>query len=120
MILITLQAVFAEISRVFIVIDALDEYGEVESSRKAFLIELAHFQRQYGINVLVTSRAGPNIMLEIEHSFINLVHLVVRASDGDVASYIEANLSHLRGPMQENRALRDFAKIVISEAADGM
>jgi hypothetical protein len=119
-ILNTLRVVIAEISRVFIVIDALDEYEVVERSRETFLIELAHFQRQYGINVLATSRANPIIMMEIEHIFSNLVHLVLRASDDDIASYIEADLSHLRGPMQENRALRDFAKIVISEAADGM
>jgi Cdc6-like AAA superfamily ATPase len=119
-ILITLNAVIGEFSRVFIVIDALDVYGEVKSSRETLLIELALFQQQHGINLLVTSRFEPIITLEIEYNFINVVHLVLQASDDDILSYIEANLSHLPGPIQENRALRDFAKIVISEAADGM
>lgn len=117
-ILDTLQAVIIEFSRVFIVIDALDEFGVVESSCEIFLIELARFQQQHDINVLATSRVEPNITLEIEHNFSNLVFLALWLSEHDIAEDIEDYLSHLPGPFQENSALRDFAKTVVLKSAD--
>ncbi|KIL92993.1 hypothetical protein FAVG1_04174 [Fusarium avenaceum] len=119
-ILDTLQAVIIEFSRVFIVIDALDECGVVEGSRETIFLELARLQQQHGINVLVTSQDESKIMLEMEPNFRNLVFLDLPASEHDIAGYVENYLSHLPGPFQKNRALRDFAKTVILKSADGM
>ncbi|CAJ0549768.1 Ff.00g033810.m01.CDS01 [Fusarium sp. VM40] len=116
----TIQAVIVEFSRVFIVIDALDECGVVESSWETIFLELARLQQQHGINVLVTSLVDPNITLEMEPNFSNLVFLDLPASEHDVAEYVDDYLSHLSGPFQENSALRDFVKTVILKSADGM
>ncbi|KAH6958097.1 ankyrin repeat protein [Fusarium avenaceum] len=119
-ILDTLQAVIVEFSRVFIVIDALDDCGVVEGSRETIFLELARLQQQHGINVLVTLRDESKIKLEMELNFSNLVFLDLPASEHDIAEYAEEYLSHLPGPFHENGALRDFAKTVILKSADGV
>jgi hypothetical protein len=57
----SLQAVTALYSRVFIVIDALDECQVSHSCRTKLLLEMFSLQAKYGANLFITSRFLPEI-----------------------------------------------------------
>jgi len=108
------QSVIATHARVFVAIDAVDEYQA--SDRKKFLSELLDIQAKLGINLLVTSRFIP----EIVDRFGGAVTLEIRASSEDVERYIEGHLEELPAFVQRNRPLQREIKAGILNAADGM
>ncbi|KAK4656897.1 hypothetical protein QC762_208180 [Podospora pseudocomata] len=111
-----LQSVAATCSRVFIVVDALDECQTSESCRKRFLSELFNLQKMHGINIFATSRS----ITEIVDRFKTSISLEIRASTADVAQYLEGHISQLPSFVQQNRRLREEITAGISEAVDGM
>ncbi|KAK4653514.1 hypothetical protein QC762_0084380 [Podospora pseudocomata] len=111
-----LQSVAATCSRVFIVVDALDECQTSESCRKRFLSELFNLQKMHGINIFATSRS----VTEIVDRFKTSISLEIRASTADVALYLEGHISQLPSFVQQDRRLREEITAGISEAVDGM
>ena len=81
-----LQSVAAMYSRVFIIIDALDECRAFDSCRRRFLSEMLNFQDKTGMNFFATSR--PNI--DIENTFQGCIFREIRASKEDVRRYLAA------------------------------
>ncbi|KAK2809089.1 hypothetical protein FQN50_004143 [Emmonsiellopsis sp. PD_5] len=108
------HAVTATFSRVFIIIDALDEC--LTSERPSFLSELSNLQAQHGANIFVTSRFIPKIV----DQFKGNLRLEIRASNEDVVRYLESHMGQLQPFVQENRQLQEDIKAGISEAVDGM
>lgn len=106
-----LESVASMHSRVFVVIDGLDECLAWES----ILVEL---RRLRGVNVLVTSRAIPEICNHwgLEGSRI----LEIRASETDVRKYLDQNISKLGGVLMRNRQLQEDVCKVILAATEGM
>ena len=102
-------------SRLFIIIDALDEC-QAYGCRTELLQEIFRIQAKYGANLFATSRAIPEIQNEFEKS----VTLEIRASRNDVQRYIDGNISRFRPFVARNPALQDEIKTVIVEAVDGM
>ncbi|KAK8080213.1 hypothetical protein PG997_008031 [Apiospora hydei] len=92
-----LRSVVSEHSRVFIVVDALDEC-------------------QTKIHLLATSRVIPDISEKFEGS----PHLEVRASDFDIRRYLEGHIAELGAVITEKNDLRDAIMNSITEAVDGM
>lgn len=82
---IALQSVTTIYSRVFVIVDAVDECQASHGYRNKFLSELFNLQRRYGINILATSRHIPDII----DRFKDNVTLEVRANSGDVERYID-------------------------------
>jgi hypothetical protein len=76
-------------SKVFIVVDALDECREDDATR-ATLLEVLWSPRQ--VNLMVTSRDLPSISRDFEGT----KHLHIHAQDDDIKSYIEGRIA--RGP----------------------
>ncbi|KAK4679893.1 hypothetical protein QC764_208180 [Podospora pseudoanserina] len=111
-----LQSMAATCSRVFIVVDALDECQTSESCRKRFLSELFNLQKMHGINIFATSRS----ITEIVDRFKTSISLEIRASTADVAQYLEGHISQLPSFVQQDRRLREEITAGISEAVDGM
>ncbi|KAI9771508.1 MAG: hypothetical protein M1840_002128 [Geoglossum simile] len=85
-----LQSVTAVYSRVFIIVDALDECQTSDSCWQEFLSELFNLQTKQGINIFATSR------------------------------YLEGHMEQLLPSVQRNGQLREEIKTGISEAVDGM
>ncbi|KAK2797440.1 hypothetical protein FQN51_008473 [Onygenales sp. PD_10] len=108
------DSVTATFSRVFIVVDALDECPA--SNRRRFLEELFKLQRQHGVNIFATSRDIP----EIVDQFKDSPQLEIRASNKDVVRYLENHMEQLLPFVQKDRQLQDKIKEEISEAVDGM
>ncbi|KAF5576273.1 ankyrin protein [Fusarium pseudocircinatum] len=98
-----LQNVVAQHSKVYLIVDALDEYGPSGSSRESFLSLLRELQRRHKINVLMTSRFDMRIIAEIDNIFRNVMELEILGATEDIA-----------------RSLKDDIIKKISESAKGM
>ncbi|KAJ6201088.1 LOW QUALITY PROTEIN: hypothetical protein J3E72DRAFT_413051 [Bipolaris maydis] len=90
-------------SRVFILVDALDECRVNDSCRAKLLSQLSELQTNCGANLFATSRFEGDTWLEI------------RASEQDIQRYIEAHIDELPHPDLQQEI---SSKIV--KAVDGM
>jgi NACHT domain len=103
-------------SRVFIVIDALDECQATGGCRVKFLTEIFNLQAKCGVNVFVTSRFVPEIVREFDRS----PSLEIRASKEDIERYLEDHIKKLPSFIQRDQRLQEEIKAGISVAVDGM
>lgn len=115
-VLSVLQAVAAVYSRVFIIVDALDECQTSDGCRTKFLSELFNLQEKHKINIFATSRSIP----EIISRFMTSMKLDIFASTNDVAIYLMGHMDQLPSCIQEDPQLQQEVKAGISKAADGM
>ncbi|KAH0551748.1 hypothetical protein GP486_007034 [Trichoglossum hirsutum] len=113
---IALQSVTALYSRVFIIVDALDECRTSNGCLTKFLSELFNLQKRQGVNILATSRFIPKI---VDH-FKGTVSLEIHASRKDIERYLEGHMKQLPSFVQQNGQLQEEIKTGISEAVDGM
>jgi len=111
----TLQYVATMYSRVFIVVDALDECQVAEGCRAKFLLEVFNLQTKCGANFFATSRFIPEIIDKFDGS----ISLEIRARDEDLRSYLDAHMSQLpivrRSPDLQEEVMTEIVK-----AVDGM
>ncbi|KAI9832809.1 MAG: hypothetical protein M1819_004029 [Sarea resinae] len=112
----TLRSVIDSYSRVFIIVDALDECEVKGGCRTNFLSELTRLQAQYEVNLFATSRLIP----EIQENFKGCMSLEIRASEGDVRRYLNDHMFHLPGFVIRNRELQEEIQSEIVSAVDGM
>jgi len=111
-----LQSVAVTYSRVFIIIDALDECQISGSYQQRFLSSLFNLQVNYGINLFITSRP----ILNIEKEFKGKIILEIRASEEDVRRYLEDHMFRLPGFVVRSLELQEEIKTSIIKATDGM
>ncbi|UPK95610.1 hypothetical protein LCI18_006545 [Fusarium solani-melongenae] len=109
-----LHSVALNFSRLFIVVDALDE-GQ-QHVCNGLLSEIFDLQRSCVTNVFATSRHIP----AIEARFKGASTLEIRACDEDVRKYVDDNIDRLPGFVQENSGLREEIKDGIINAVDGI
>lgn len=108
-----LDSVIRERSRVFVVVDAVDECPASDHCRAAFMAGLLDL-RKHGVNIFATSRFIP----EITDSFDKSTWLEIRASDEDVARFVDAQIS--RGGSDLLKKMRAEATAGTVKAANGM
>jgi len=113
-ILRTLQFVAAMYSRVFIIIDALDECQVSDSCRTRFLTEIFAFQAKCGANIFATSRSIPEIITKFNDS----TSIEIRARDEDVRKYLDSHISQSESTIL--KAHREEIKTKITKAVGGM
>jgi hypothetical protein len=111
-----LHSVGALYSRIFIVVDALDECQASDGCRTKLLTEIFVFQENSRANVFTTSRFIP----EINEYFKDSMQLEIRASDHDVQKYLDDNMSQLPRCVLRSSELQDEIKAEIIKAVDGM
>lgn len=112
----SLGSVLSNFSRVFIIVDALDECMDVDGTRNMLLSELRILQAQTDLRLMVTSRPIASIVQTFEDDLC----LEIRASDGDVKRYLEGQMSRRPSPALRDAHLRQLIKERIVETADGM
>ncbi|KAH8816143.1 hypothetical protein F5884DRAFT_841856 [Xylogone sp. PMI_703] len=112
----TLQAVVTLYSRVFIVIDALDECQVYEGYWTKFLSEISSIQVKTEANYFATSRIIPEIIKKFEGSMI----LEIRARDDDMRKYLDSRLSDIQGVIKNEPDLQEEVKTGIIQAVPGM
>jgi Cdc6-like AAA superfamily ATPase len=111
-----LKSSITEFSKVFIIIDALDEYPEFQ--RDILLQQLAVMGSN--VNLMITSR--PNISLE-PSTFPNLERLDIHAMEDDLRNYVDAQINsspQLRMHVQSQPVLREEILQRIIDTVDGM
>jgi hypothetical protein len=111
-----LQSVASMYSRVFIVVDALDECQVSDGCRSRLLSEVSNLQTRAGANVFATSRFIPEIIKKFEESTTLKVH----ARDEDIRSYLDDHMKALPSFVREDPDLRGEIKTKIVGAVEGM
>ncbi|THC87589.1 hypothetical protein EYZ11_012965 [Aspergillus tanneri] len=101
-------------SRLFIVIDALDECRFTAMSR--VLNDIFCLQATHNVNLLATARFIPEIMTR----FLGKPTKEIRGSKPDVMRYLRANLNKLPAFVSRNLQLQQEILIGITNAVDGM
>jgi hypothetical protein len=112
----SLESVAAMYSRVFIVVDALDECQVSDGCRMKLLSEIFNLQAKTGANFFATSRFIPEITTKFEGN----VSVEIRASDEDVRRYLDGHMSQLSSFVVRNPDLQEEIKTEIIRAVDGM
>ncbi|KAE8419716.1 hypothetical protein BDV36DRAFT_130998 [Aspergillus pseudocaelatus] len=112
-----LQSIAVMYSRVFIIIDVLDECQPSDGCRARFLTEVFGLQAKSSVNLFATSRFIPKII----ERFTGSESLEIRASHDDVRKYLDNRIS-LEGESHilKRVDLRERVSTAIVEAADGM
>jgi hypothetical protein len=111
-----LQSVAATYSRVFIIVDALDECQIPDGHRQRFLSSLFNLQAKCEANLFATSRP----ISSIEKEFEGDSKLEIRASEEDVRKYLEGHMFRLPGFVVRSLGLQEEIKANIVKAVDGM
>lgn len=108
-----LQAEARNFSKLFIVIDALDECPSVDDMTSKFLLEL----QKTSPHLLVTSR--PHLKSVIEQFLPNAIRLEIRAHDEDIKRYLD---EQFRKKHVLRLLVKDTKEIIkkITEKAEGM
>ena len=112
----SLQMVMAAYSRVFIIIDALDECPVSNVCRQRFLSGLFNLSTKCGANLFATSRP----ISSIEKVFEGNPMLEIRASEDDVRRYLDSYMFRLPGFVVRSPELQEEIKTDIVKAVDGM
>jgi len=111
-----LQSVAAEYSRIFILVDALDECRVNDSCRAKLLSQLSQLQTKCGANLFATSRFIPDITERFEQA----LWLEIRASKQDVERYVKGHIDELPRFVRRDPSLQQEISSEIVEAIDGM
>ncbi|EOA88660.1 uncharacterized protein SETTUDRAFT_160526 [Exserohilum turcica Et28A] len=106
-----LEAVIADFSRVFIVLDAVDECLTPGESRTGLLCTVQELQEKCGLNLLATSRDIPDITERFRTSSV----LEIRADEEDVRKYLNGQAQRLPSFVRRNAV---FQKEVVSSIVD--
>jgi hypothetical protein len=113
----TLQSVAPHYSRIFLLVDALDECQVSEGGRQRFLTELLSLQAKTAANLFVTSRYIPEIVKEFEGKG---ERLEIRATDEDLHRYLDGHMLKLPLFVSRSTPLQEEIKSAIITTVDGM
>ncbi|KAF3933083.1 Ankyrin-1 [Dactylellina cionopaga] len=116
-ILKALLSVASLYSRVFIIIDALDECQVSEGCRAHFLSKISNFRVTSGASLFATSRFIPEITNHFKEE--KSMELEVRASNEDIQRYLENTLPRIEGIVKNNRDLHEEIKDSILSSVNG-
>jgi hypothetical protein len=111
-----LKSVLPHFSKVYIIIDALDECQDENGTQVELLKLCRSFEEQTDLHLMVTSRHIP----EIADEFEGVPQLEVRASNADVKRYVVGRVNQLAKCVRRDGELQELVQNKIAEVADGM
>ena len=111
-----LYSVITAYSRVYIVVDALDECQLSDKCRSGFLSSIFNVQAKTKAKLFATSRPIPDIKKE----FKGCLSREILASDKDVQSYLDGHISQLPTFVLSRPKLQEEIKTEIVRAVEGM
>lgn len=111
-----LQSLVEPYRKIYIVIDALDEWQATNGCRVGSLSQIFDLQPQKKIKLFVTCRNIPDIVAR----FPKGTCLRIRASMDDLRTYLEGHMERIPSFLQRDSALKKKIVTTIMEAADGM
>ncbi|KAK2790832.1 hypothetical protein FQN53_008656 [Emmonsiellopsis sp. PD_33] len=105
-------------SRLFVVVDAIDEYDNSYGNRSLFLSSIFQLQKQANANLFVTSRHIPDIQIEFDrHGSSNLG---IHAADQDIERYVVGHMFQLPSFVKASDSLQRDIVAQIMGTVDGM
>ncbi|OPB46466.1 ankyrin repeat protein [Trichoderma guizhouense] len=111
-----LKSVAVIYSRIFIMIDALDECKPSNGTRFGVLSCIFKLRSETRANFLITSRFNT----EISSAFSGIPTLEIRANDKDVRGYLRGNMVHLPKFVRDDPSLQEDIIDSIVQAVRGM
>jgi hypothetical protein len=111
-----LRSICTVYSRVFIVVDALDECTQKNGERGSLIDKLRNLQAGTNVSIMATARLIP----DIEQKFESATKLEVRASDSDVRRYVAGQIQQLPNCIQHDDGLWTDVQDKITKSVDGM
>jgi ankyrin repeat protein len=111
-----LQTVVAGYSRVFIIVDALDEYQISDGCRQRLLLGLLDLHAKCNAHLFATSRH----ISSIEQEFEGGLKLEIRSNEEDVRRYLDGHMGQLPRFVARSLELQEEIKTKIVNAIDGM
>ena len=114
----TLHSTIQLYSRVFIIIDALDEYHVSNNEGlNRLLSEVFNLQDQTEVNLFATSRYVEEIISQFKRCMLK----EIRAQDDDILRYVNVQIPQLlRSQISKHPEVQDTVRKDIVKAADGM
>ncbi|KAI0379825.1 purine and uridine phosphorylase [Hypomontagnella monticulosa] len=101
-------------SKLFIIVDALDEYQS--SSREEFLKRIFRLRDEAEAHIFATSRPIP----EIENAFTGCLTIDVHATDDDIRAYLDSQIERLPSFVSKTPELQNDIISMIMKAVGGM
>jgi hypothetical protein len=111
-----LHSVATMYSRIFIIVDALDECAPDDSCREKFLSKIFNLQEVYKVNIFTTSRPIP----AVKENFKGSLQMEIYAKEQDVRTYLDDHMSPRREFLKNNQELQEEVKNKIGAAVKGM
>ncbi|KAI0200861.1 hypothetical protein F4808DRAFT_460373 [Astrocystis sublimbata] len=111
-----LESVLLLSSRVFIIIDALDECQALDGCSTKFLSAIFDLQTKTRLNIFATSRNVPGINKRFEKA----LSIEVRAFEEDIRRYLLGNLAELPAFVATQQDLQNEIILGITKTVDGM
>ncbi|KAL7908310.1 ankyrin repeat protein [Trichoderma velutinum] len=111
-----LKSVAEIYSRIFIMIDALDECKSSNGALSRVLSCIFELRSKTGANFFITSRFNA----EISSAFSSISTLEIRASDEDIRRYLSGNMVHLPRFVLNDPSLQEEIIAGILQAVQGM
>lgn len=111
-----LQTVAKDFSKIFIIIDALDECTIYNDCRMRFLAEIFSLRNKSAANIFATSRPDT----EIADRFRGGVFIEIHAREEDIRQYLKGNLHLLSHSVQNDIEMRNEIEQAIVSSVRGM
>lgn len=111
------QSTAGTFSKIFIVIDALDESNEI--ARNDLITEIEKLSQSLPVHLMGTSRH----VASIKHLFRGSVQLEIKATDSDIRAYIRTEINRrerLKRFVQADSSLQEKIETRIASKAQGM
>jgi hypothetical protein len=110
----TLYSVSMAYSRVFIIVDALDECQIRDGCRQQLLAAITKLQEKCRANIFITSRENHDILEAFKK------HMRITAHDQDVQTYLAGQMNRLPSFVARNPLLQNEIKDTVAKAVNGM
>ena len=104
------------LSRLYLIVDALDELGDAGQVRQNLIGRLRSLQDLYHFNLMTTSRYIRSLALEFHQPLC----IDVRASPEDIRRYVEGHISDLPNCVRTNLRLQKTIASAIVDVVEGM
>lgn len=112
----TLQSIVSRFSRIYVIVDALDELNNSKQVSQDLLANIHTLRSSHHINVMTTARQMPSSTLNNP----DFLHVKIRAIPEDVRKYVYGHMKDLSSFVQTDQNLQDAIADAIVDTVDGM
>lgn len=106
----------ASLTRVYLIVDALDELENAGQVHQNFIGRLRLIQDLYHVNLMTTSRHIPSLAQDFQNSLC----MDIRASPGDIRKYVQGHISDLANCVKKDSGLQEAIANSIANVVEGM